>query len=139
MIRAQLAVESRVLRLDEMIVVLGRDPDAGHEIGSRSPLRPDHVREWAAWELDLVPDESLHAGTEGLSGAIERLGSDLADCMAQLSLRGCVVVISIVQELDVADSSTKGLHFTAEALAWMARAHAVLDVDQYVLDGSEAE
>lgn len=69
-LRAALAVESRELSLAEITAALGRDPDAGHERGSLSALR-SQPREWSTWELGLAWPTATHAGTEGLSQAIE--------------------------------------------------------------------
>jgi hypothetical protein len=83
------------------------------------------------WSLELNWPGEVHGGTEGLSVAIESLGSALAERAALLADDGCDVVISVVQELSE-DPAAVGLHLGTGAIKWMATARACLDVDQYV-------
>lgn len=61
------------------------------------------------------------------------LSDDLADRIANLVAdEHCYSVVRVVQELSSSDSSQTRFYLSATALRWMARARAVLDLDQYV-------
>lgn len=127
-------VKSESLGLEDLTSTLGRVSDRGHDLGSFSPRQPGNVWLWSQWEIDLVLDEKDHAGTEAVSAAIESLGSELADRAGDLARQGCISTLVVVQELPADDSSQHGFWLSAEAVAWIARARATLDIDQYVLD-----
>lgn len=142
MIRASLAVESRILTLEEISSKLERDPDSGHEMGSPIPIpiRAGVLRVWSLWEIALPIPVGQHPGTEGISSAIELLDGDLADRIAILvAAKHCEAVVSVVQELSSSDTSESGFHLSATALSWMARAQAALDLDQYVVLDDELD
>ncbi|WP_300681091.1 DUF4279 domain-containing protein [Nocardioides sp.] len=130
MIRAYLRVASSDLRLAEITEFLGIQPDDSHDIGDQSLSRPTHRYLWSSWQRHLDLGESISGGTEGLSSAIEGLEFGLADALGVLAARSCDVALVVVQELD--DRGDTGLHLTAPAIRWLARAGALVDVDQYV-------
>lgn len=131
-IRAALVLRSAGATLDEISHTLGRLPDVGRDIGSvgRFNVEPSVV---ASWEMTLGWPDDVHGGTEGLSTAIEALGSELAVRIAELRPRGLSVHIRVYQDLDGGngDSHATGLHLTAAAIEWMSKAGAALDLDQY--------
>lgn len=131
-IKAALVVQSRDLTLAQISEAMVREPDAGYDRGSLSPVR-NVPRQWASWSMELALPNGVHEGTSGLAVAIESLGEPLARQAAKLVSRGCDVVVSVHQEL--ADGpECRGLHLTVGAIRWMSVAGASLDVDQYVDD-----
>ncbi len=130
-LRAAISAESQDLTSSDISSALGCLPSTSHDVGSAGSLRPE-PRERSLWSLDLSWRAGAHAGTEGLSQAIEALGTPFADRLANLKARGCDVVLSVVQELADEPEST-GLHLSAPAIEWLARAGAALDIDQYVI------
>lgn len=131
--RAAIVVESHELTLADITVAAGRAPDSGADLGASTALRTQ-PSERSSWAIDLGWRAGAHAGTEGLSGAIEGLEKQLANRPALLGQRGCVVVLSVVQEL-VDDPASTGLHLSAAAVGWLAAAGAAVDIDQYVHQG----
>ncbi|WP_182379189.1 hypothetical protein [Nocardioides sp. WS12] len=138
--RASLEVFSRDLRLAEITRALGRDPDREHSSDVGDPLLQPGAppRTSAAWRTELVFDDAVHRGCHGLSMALRDLGYDLADRARELSERGCDVSVSVEQHLDPEDPATDGIHLDEFALAWLARAGASLDIDQYAKDATLA-
>lgn len=131
--RACLQVRSRELRLEELTNALGRAPtrEDSKDIGD-PPRQPDgRPLAFAAWRLELVFDEVLHRGCNGLGLALRDLGQDLADRARELADRGCDVSVSVEQHLDPDDPQTDGIHLDEFAIAWLARAGASLEIDQY--------
>jgi len=61
-------------------------------------------------------------------------GPDLADALGRLADSGeAVVSLEIVQEIrDLDDPRQKGILLGADLLAWMSKAKASLDIDQYI-------
>lgn len=76
----------------------------------------------------------MHGGTEGISRSILAMGDELADRLAALKQYGCVVVVSIAQEIE--DEASLGVSFSEGAVSWLARAGAGISIDQYVETGS---
>lgn len=113
---------------------MGREPDRAYDLGE--PLPNGVARVWSMWSLELAFDDSVHRGCDGLAVAIVELGHHVADRAASLQARGCSVTISVEQHIDPADPGTDGIHIDEEAIAWLARAHASLDVDQYAEDAT---
>jgi hypothetical protein len=131
MFKADLVVTSGEFTLDDLSERLGR-ADAGWSRGDSG--FQGRVREWSCWtkHLGLVPH--LHAGTAGLDAAIADLGDELAVQLGDCASDGCTVVLGLVQEFPPGDTGdSTGLHLSASSLAWLARAGAELDVDQYVI------
>lgn len=132
--RAALGIGSQDVSIAEINDVMGRKPDRTYDIGD--PLPTGVPRTWSGWYLELEFDDSVHRGCYGLAEAIIDLGDDLADRAASLQARGCSVAISVEQHIDPEDPETDGIHINEEAIAWLARAHANLDVDQYAEDAT---
>ncbi len=132
--RAALGIGSEELSIAEISDVMGREPDRAYDLGD--PLPTGVPRSWSKWRLELEFDDSVHRGCYGLAQAIVDLGDDLADRTASLQARGCSVTISVEQHIDPEDPETDGIHVDEEAIAWLARAHASLDVDQYAEDAT---
>lgn len=128
---AYLRVTSHRSRLAEISDVIGFAPDRCHEIGDANPYRGGDSYKWSKWIMYLEMREEFRAGAEGLSDAIEALSNDFADRLSKLANRFCEVQLMVVQELEY--EKDKGIHLTAEAVRWMSRAGASLDIDQYVL------
>ena len=136
MFKAALVVQSRDLSLEEISAAMARPHDSGYERGSISPLRKV-PRGWSSWETELRWPDDVHAGTEGLSTAIESLGLPTAERAGALAAQGCEVVISVRQDL-VDDPASVGLYLTPEAVSLLATAGAAVSVDQYVVSDVEA-
>ncbi|WP_157537031.1 hypothetical protein [Nocardioides sp. Root190] len=136
--RAALEVFSRDLRLAEITHALGREPDRERSRDVGDPLLQPGAppRSSAAWRLELEFDRVVHRGCHGLSMALRDLGYDLADRAHELSERGCHVSVSVEQHLDAEDPATDGIHIDEFAIAWLARAGASLDIDQYPKDAT---
>lgn len=113
---------------------MGREAHEAYDLGD--PLPTGGPRTWSKWYLELEFDDSIHRGCYGLAEAIVGLGDDLADRAASLQARGCSVTIYVVQHIDPEDPDTDGIHVDEGAIAWLARAHASLDVDQYAEDAT---
>jgi hypothetical protein len=128
---AYLRVTSLQLQSGEVSMHLGVDPDESHDVGDANPYREGGVYKWSKWSRHLVLNDEISMGTEGLSEAIEALGGEFADRLAELTTRSCEVALMVVQEFDDPDGDT-GIHLTAGAIQWLARAGAYLDVDQYL-------
>lgn len=133
-IRVELTVESPDLSLAEIEAIIGRPSDpTGQTKGEASPLAPTDVRVRSTWVLRLNLNRSTHTGTQGLDEALRELPDELADQLAAAREAGCAVVFGVVQNLSSSDSNAAtGLHLSGEAIGWLARARALLDVDQYV-------
>ncbi|MDT9593734.1 DUF4279 domain-containing protein [Nocardioides zeae] len=138
--RAYLLVWSRALRLSEITRSIGIEPSESHDIGDPNPYYESGNYRYASWKWDLDDDRRISPGTEELSEAIEELSDDLADRLKELVNRGCFVELRIVQvfEGDV-ELDDPGIHLTAAAIRWVARAGALIDVDQYVPGGDDEE
>jgi hypothetical protein len=128
---AYVRVTSFQLQSDEIAEALGIEPDESHDKGDSNPYREGGIYKWSKWSKHLVLDDAISMGTEGLSEAIEALGDELADRLAELAKHSCEVAVMVVQELD--EQGDTGIHLTAGAIRWLARAGAFFDVDQYVL------
>jgi hypothetical protein len=135
--RAYLAVESGTHTLADLHDLLGRENTGGYERGSVARFSR-RVRPETSWTFDLRMDSGVHAGTEGLSAAIEALGDELAQQLRSLSDEGCSVLLVVVQELSQAPRN-KGLELSPIALTWLATAGAKLIVDQYVICSGHSE
>lgn len=133
---AYVRVTSFHLQSGEVTLVLGIQPDESHDIGEANPFREGGIYKWSNWEMHLVLDDAISMGTEGLSEAIEALGDELADRLGGLVKRSCEVAVMVVQEFDGPEGD-KGIHLTAGAIRWIARAGAFFDIDQYVLGTDE--
>lgn len=136
--RACLQVWSRELRLDELTRALGREPtqEDSTDIADPSWHAGGPPRTYAAWRLELVFDRALHRGCNGLGLALRDLGHDLADRARELAERGCAVSVLVEQHVDPDDPQTDGIHLDEFAIAWLARAGASLDVDQYAKEAT---
>lgn len=128
---AYVAVESATMTLAELTEAIGVSPDRSWDIGDRSARGVTFkVANWTKY-LDMEP--AVHPGTEGLSNAIELLTDDLADTLAGLAENACDIMVNLVQNLS-ADLWSKGVNLSVEALAWVVRARAEVDIDQYVME-----
>jgi hypothetical protein len=132
MITASLTLESLTISAEELTRRLGRAPDRSHVKGQAIGEGNQRPRRAHHWELALVDHTSSHFGTEGLSRAIAALGFEFADRVASLGPE-VDVVIDVVQRIrDEFDYESKGILVESNAIAWMARAHALLSIDQYI-------
>lgn len=140
--RAYLLVGSSTASLSELSVALGPSSGDSHSIGDlpRRPRRiPAHVKvppprpfDWSKWTHRLWWRASRHAGVDGITRAIEALPGDLADRLRSRADLGDAVRLVVVQDMDGRDPhGARGFFLTTEALAWLARAGATLDIDQY--------
>lgn len=141
MLYAYIAVHSETLTLSEMEEALGRSARPGepgtHGLGGYSigdlVGRSGKVAEKSRWERPVVmPDEGL----EGIdfAPAVAALGVALADAIGDLVAGGACARLVVVQEMHESrrDNADQGFVLEAGAVAWMARAGADLDLDQYV-------
>lgn len=131
---ASLVIASEELSVDEITRVIGREPDKAWHRGDR--MRGGSLRTWSKWSMDVEFEEGLHRGCYGLTEAIDQLDDDLADRAATLQELGCSVCLQVAQYIDPEDPMTDGIHIDEAAIAWLARAHASLDIDQYAQDAT---
>lgn len=131
---AALGIGSEDVSIAEITDAMGREPDTAYDLGD--PLPTGVPRTWSKWYLELGFEPDVHRGCYGLAQAIVDLGDGLADRAASLQARGCSVTIQVTQYIDPDDPHTDGIHVDEEAIAWLARAHASLDVDQYAEDAT---
>lgn len=131
--RVQLSVGSRALGLETLSARLASaaDPKLSFDAQLRYIDGPEPIR-WSTWASPLSLPPGVHAGTEGLSSAIESLAPSLAMRVASLVQDGCEATLNVVQELRD-DSESCGIHLSAAAVAWLSAAGASIDVDQYVV------
>ncbi|MCL2849522.1 MAG: DUF4279 domain-containing protein [Micrococcales bacterium] len=136
MINAKLAITSVEMSLADISQVMGHSSSGGFDRGT--PRRGAGVYEHTLWNLELGGVGDNLFGVYGLTGAIERLGVDLADRVRLLVERGCDATVGIYQEfVPNEDESGHGIHLDADAVAWVSRAGASIDVDQYVLRATD--
>lgn len=134
-IRAQLAVASTSFTRDQIADALQLQPDSGYTIGDASRIASSHTYSRSSWVRKITLDPNAHAGTAALSSAVDALGSDLAARLAELHAQGCDVVLSVVQEVSSRETTADlGLHLSVDAVAWLARSGASVDIDQYLLE-----
>lgn len=132
---AYIGVTSLKIGLGEIIGVLGIEPDRSHDIGDPNPYRECTFYEWSNWESHLEVDGTISKGTEGLWQVVEALSDEFADKLATLKGRSCEVSLQLVQYFDTEDIDNvdTGIHLTADAVRWIARAGALIDIDQYIV------
>ncbi|MCX4546354.1 DUF4279 domain-containing protein [Streptomyces sp. NBC_01565] len=126
--RVYLRVVSESLRPEEISERLGGRPDESTMIGSRrhpqSPPRSHStwIREAGRARPEDVEPVILSWGPE-FAAALGRLaGSDEASV--------CLQIVQTIHDPD--DPQQRGITLTPPLLAWLATAHAALDIDQYV-------
>ncbi|MFD7022410.1 hypothetical protein [Promicromonospora sukumoe] len=140
--RAYLLVGSSTASLSELTAALGPSSDGSHSIGDlpRRPRRlPAYVKvpparpfDWSKWTHRLWWRASRHAGVDGITRAVEALPGDLADRLRSRAGLGDAVRLVVVQDMDGRDPhGARGFFLSTEALDWLARAGATLDIDQY--------
>lgn len=140
MLYAYVAVHSERLTLVEMEATLGRSARAeepgthgigGHSIGEVGRFGRVAVESsWVRWVV--LPDEGLEGIT--FAPAVAAIGNTVADAIGDLVAEGASARLVVVQEMRQArrDHADEGFTLDVEALAWLARSRAGLDVDQYV-------
>lgn len=133
MVRAKLRIASDNLSLAEISQAMGRAPDGGFDRGS--PRRgPGGVYQHTLWTLELEHTGDRPFGLYGLTEAVSHLDLDLADRARALVNDGCRVVLGVLQEFSPGeDESDDGLVLEEDAVLWLARAGASIDIDQYML------
>lgn len=133
-LQAELSVESRELTLTQIEALIGRPSDpVGRSKGEPARFTQDEVRTRSTWVFRLDLDYTVHAGTRGLDDALRGLPDELADQLAAAHVAGCEVVLGVVQHLSGSEvNSQAGIHLSSDAVTWLGRARALLDVDQYV-------
>ncbi|WP_367134560.1 MULTISPECIES: DUF4279 domain-containing protein [Streptomyces] len=112
--------------------LLGVDPDEAYAIGSRK--RPEYPpRSNTSW-IREVEASVPSARPEDLEPVLLSWGDSFATALSGLSSREVAEVsLVIVQEIrDIESSAEKGIFLGAGLLAWLARAGAALDIDQYI-------
>lgn len=134
MLSAKLRVASAAHTLEELTLALQVDPTGGYSTGDPGSFANAPRRTHSSWEFRLEVGLRSHAGTEGLSAALEKLGPRLSDELARLAGAGCSVSLNVVQEMTATDEQTTGLHLSRSAVEWLSRAKMEIDVDQYVTD-----
>ncbi|MGA4876016.1 DUF4279 domain-containing protein [Streptomyces lydicamycinicus] len=130
--RMYLRVVSDSLQPEDISRRLGAQPDESTSIGSRRhPQSPP--RSHATW-IRWAATAKGCARPEDLEPVVVGWGPDLADALGRLADSGeAVVSLEIVQEIrDLDDPRQKGILLGADLLAWMSKAKASLDIDQYI-------
>lgn len=134
-LRAELSVASLTYNLAQLEEILGlASGPAGYSKGDPGKFANGGVRPRSTWVYPLSWNVSLHGGTAGLDAAISGLPAMLADRLSSAHELGCEVVLSVVQLLSTSEPERGGLHLSSATVSWLARARAVVDVDQYVGD-----
>jgi len=128
---AYVAVKSQTLAPEEVTALLRLKPDEQWHSGDVS-ARTGHTYSFHNWRIYLAVPEGVHAGTDGLSAALEGLGSDAAKRFGEVARAGGEVVCQFVQNVHGDDDHwATGIHLTNAALDWLSAAGAQFDVDQY--------
>jgi Domain of unknown function (DUF4279) len=129
---ARFRVVSHTHTVDELSGLIDLAPDFTLAAGS---VRPDSVlRRPAAensWELVEAGDSSSDVG-DMLERLIDRIAAR-AENLRVLHSEGCILLISIIQELSPDDDAGPGFSIGFRVLEFLARVGAEIDVDQYVL------
>ncbi|WP_405914696.1 DUF4279 domain-containing protein [Streptomyces sp. NBC_00728] len=130
--RMYLRVVSESLQPQEISARLGCEADEATGIGSRRrPQSPP--RKHATWIRRVrAPGESRRP--EDLEPVVLAWGPEFAAALGRLAdSKDADVSLVLVQEItDPEDPQQKGIFLRAALLAWLARAGASLDIDQYV-------
>ncbi|MEU4085346.1 DUF4279 domain-containing protein [Streptomyces aureus] len=127
-----LRVVSDSLQPQEISARLGCEADEATAVGSRRhPQSPP--RKHATW-IRHVRDRGESGRPEDLEPAILAWGPEFAVILGRLAdSQDAAVSLVVVQEItDPEDPQQKGIFLGADLLAWLARAGASLDIDQYV-------
>jgi len=136
MFKADLTVESQTHSLLEIEALLGTaSGPTGYSQGDPIPPVLERARQRSCWVQELDVADGTHPGTAALDAVIGGLANEFANRLADAHGQGCAVTLSILQEFstDGAASWDFGLHLSATAVGWLARAHATLDIDQYLI------
>ncbi len=130
-VKAWLVVASSDLSAGALAARLSLSPDSNHSAGE--PIRPGgDSRIESVWKRELLPLDSRHFGTEGLSAAIEALGTELAGEFRSLRDSGATCLLDIVQEVvGERDSASTGFHLDARAVRWLDAGGFSVSIDQY--------
>ena len=117
---------------------------SGAEIRRRISIQPTYVksigdlavsgrpRSESVWVFQLRACLDEHFGTSCLSHRIEALPVSLANEFRALSNEGAGCILDLVQEVGGEnDYSSIGLHVSADAVGWLARAGVQISIDQY--------
>lgn len=140
--RAYLLVGSSTASLSELTAVLGPSSEDSHSIGEvprrprglpvRVRFPPPRPFDWSKWTHQLWWRASRHAGVDGITRAVKALPDELADRLRSRADLGDAVRLVVVQDMEGHDPhGARGFSLTPEALDWLARAGATLDIDQY--------
>ncbi|MET9413995.1 DUF4279 domain-containing protein [Streptomyces klenkii] len=130
--RMYIRVVSDALMPVDISNLLGVDPDEAHAIGSRK--RPEYPpRSHTSW-IREVESPVPGARPEDFTPVLLSWGDDFATALRGLTGREAATVsLVIVQEIrDIDSSAEKGIFLGAGLLAWLARAGAAIDIDQYI-------
>lgn len=137
--RAYLRVVSSIMQPDSMTERIGVRPDSATEIGSRR--RPESPpRQHATWERHVVVPGRAAVRPEDFEPVILGWGSAFAEALGDLNRTTDVEVsLVIVQEIrDIESSEEKGIFLSPALMAWLGKAHASLDIDQYIYHECDA-
>lgn len=122
-----LGVESASLLDAEISDFVGLAPTATSRWRS-----PSTQVEYTRWDVDLARGPVSWEVAQEAAQKLLTLGDGIATHLGELSTqKETSVTLSIVQRLST-DDRTTGLNFSSEVVAWLARAGAVIDIDQYV-------
>ncbi|MFD5814189.1 DUF4279 domain-containing protein [Streptomyces sp. NPDC127038] len=133
--RMYLRVVSEALQPHEISARLGCEADEATAIGSRR-CPQSAPRKHATWIRHVrAPGES--GPPEDLEPVVLAWGAEFAAALGRLAdSKEADVSLVVVQEITAPeDPQQKGIFLRAALLAWLARAGALLDIDQYVYLG----
>ncbi|MFE5217958.1 MULTISPECIES: DUF4279 domain-containing protein [unclassified Streptomyces] len=135
--RMYLRVVSESLRPEQISARLETGPDEATAIGSRRrPQSPPRAH--TTWIRHASAGDGP-GRPEDLEPVVLGWGPQFAAALGQLAASGdAEVSLVIVQELtDPEDPQQKGIWLSATLLAWLAKAGASLDIDQYAYYGDD--
>ncbi|GAA4156527.1 hypothetical protein GCM10022286_06900 [Gryllotalpicola daejeonensis] len=124
------SLEDPAISVEEIVRVLQRTPDETRRLGEQStPNGPASKWNSVSYFLGNSDEQPLNLQ---LGEAVMKLGNELADRLSLLAQRGASVSVQYVQSVHGdADTAAKGIWLESGAIAWLARAQASLDIDQY--------
>jgi hypothetical protein len=130
--RCYLRVVSTDLQPDEITEALGVAPDEATAKGSIR--RGGTLRQFTSWKRYVTVTAEAGGRPEDFEPVILGWGDQFAQALGALAQNPSVdVSLELVQEIrDIESAQEKGIYFGPDLMAWLAKARAGLDIDQYI-------
>lgn len=134
MFRIYLRVVSHRLEPESVTSGTGLIPDRVTRVGE-SLSSGSRRRRFNSWEKHVADPESGAARVEDVEDVLVGWGDEAAVALGKLGADPDVTVsLVIVQRIDAPEDSTQtGIPLGEHTVAWLARAGASIDIDQYVV------